>query len=258
MKELKIILLAGQGVSTTHLYNSVSKKFTVSKVVVEEGIAKSKFFKRRIKNLGLFKVIGQIAFLLLLSPLIKWLSKSRIQNLKTLYNLEDKVIPADKILTTQSVNSKEIKELLKIEKPDIVLISGTRIISKSVLNISKAPFINIHAGITPKYRGVHGGYWALVNQDRQLCGVTIHKVDTGIDTGKVIAQDLIEINADDNYCTYPLIQLGLGLKMLNETLSAFSKTRRLDLKSPLTEESKLWSHPSFFEYLNHWLRKKIK
>ena len=41
----------------------------------------------------------------------------------------------------------------------------------------------MHAGITPQYRGVHGGYWAVVNNDPEHCGVTIHFVDKGIDTG---------------------------------------------------------------------------
>jgi methionyl-tRNA formyltransferase len=35
-------------------------------------------------------------------------------------------------------------------------------------------FVNIHVGITPKYRGVHGTYWALVNNDVENSGVTVH------------------------------------------------------------------------------------
>jgi methionyl-tRNA formyltransferase len=46
----------------------------------------------------------------------------------------------------------------------------------------------VHAGITPRYRGTHGGYWVLLNNDPGHCGVTIHLVDPGIDTGSIVAR----------------------------------------------------------------------
>jgi folate-dependent phosphoribosylglycinamide formyltransferase PurN len=52
-------------------------------------------------------------------------------------------------------------------------------------------FVNIHVGITPKYRGVHGTYWALVNNDVENSGVTVHFVDEGIDTGNIINQAIV-------------------------------------------------------------------
>src|SRR5438093_9923670 len=53
-----------------------------------------------------------------------------------------------------------------------VVVNGTRIISEAVLTASDAVFINMHAGITPKYRGVHGGYWALYNGDGEAASST--------------------------------------------------------------------------------------
>jgi folate-dependent phosphoribosylglycinamide formyltransferase PurN len=72
---------------------------------------------------------------------------------------------------------------LKAINPDLVIVNGTRIISKKVLSSINSKFVNIHVGITPKYRGVHGTYWALVNNDVENSGVTVHFVDEGIDTG---------------------------------------------------------------------------
>ena len=46
------------------------------------------------------------------------------------------------------------------------------------------PVINMHAGITLRYRGVHGGYWALAEQHPEWVGTTVHLVDPGIDTGR--------------------------------------------------------------------------
>jgi len=72
--------------------------------------------------------------------------------------------------------------------PDVVVVNGTRIIAEKVLHSVPATFLNTHSGITPLYRGAHGGYWALVKKDRANCGVTIHVVDAGIDTGGIVTK----------------------------------------------------------------------
>jgi phosphoribosylglycinamide formyltransferase 1 len=85
-----------------------------------------------------------------------------------------------------SVNSNVGRALLRKLAPYVLLVIGTRIIGNETLHALDAPFINYHAGITPKYRGVHGAYWACVEGDTEHCGVSVHLVDTGIDTGPVL------------------------------------------------------------------------
>ena len=57
--------------------------------------------------------------------------------------------------------------ILKELNADVIVVNGCRIISKKILNNVPAKFINTHEGITPKYRGIHGCYWALVNKDKE-------------------------------------------------------------------------------------------
>ena len=97
----------------------------------------------------------------------------------------------DKVTEVPSVNSDLTIAELKRLSPAVVVVNGTRIIQEKVLGCVDAVFLNTHAGITPMYRGVHGGYWALASGDASNCGVTIHKVDKGIDTGSIVAQATI-------------------------------------------------------------------
>src|SRR5690606_24425483 len=90
-----------------------------------------------------------------------------------------------------SVNATQCIDLVQKIEPDIVVVNGTRIISKKVLDAVPVSFINTHVGITPKYRGVHGAYWALACGDTDNCGVTVHLVDKGIDTGGILKQAVI-------------------------------------------------------------------
>ena len=259
MKRIRIVILAGKGMSTDILYNAIEEKFSVHKVIVEEGISNKKFFKRRIKNLGYFTVFGQLVFLSLIQPFIKIASNKRIQEIKDRFNLKVTSIPNNKKIEVTSINEKAVIETIKTEKPDIIIINGTRIISKKVLNATKAPFVNIHAGITPKYRGVHGAYWALYNNDKTLCGVTVHLVDPGIDTGGVLAQKVIDPSKKDNYSTYPFIQQGEGINLLiKEVIPNFISNGKLSSIDSITNESKLWSHPTVFQYLNKRIFGRIK
>ncbi len=129
-------------------------------------------------------------------------------------------------------------------------MNGTRIISKEILNCTNAVYINTHAGITPNYRGVHGAYWALANNDLNNCGVTVHLVDPGIDTGGVLYQKNINILDNDNFTTYTYLQIVEGIKLMTKAIDDIINNRVLvkDKHSP----SKLWSHPTIWKYL--WLR----
>ena len=98
------------------------------------------------------------------------------------------------------------REFLQELKPDLLIVNGTRIISKKTLESVSAPFINIHTGITPAYRGVHGGYWAVAKGKKNFFGTTIHYVDAGVDTGGIIEQVFAEPAKENNFYTYPYFQ----------------------------------------------------
>jgi len=137
-----------------------------------------------------------------------------------------------------------------------VIIHGTRILSAELLNSVTCRFINIHAGITPKYRGVHGGYWALANNDPLNCGVTVHLVDKGIDTGEIITQDNILPTPSDNFITYPYLQLAKGMELLLRVIKDHFDGKLLTKKA--VGKSVLRHHPTLWQYLANRMMKKIK
>ena len=162
--------------------------------------------------------------------------------------LANVLLPEEKITLVNSVNDDRCLQILQSIQPDLVIVNGTRIISEQVLREVSCKFINLHAGITPKYRGVHGAYWALVNNDEAHCGVTIHLVDAGIDTGGVIARQKITVSQKDNFVTYPLLQLAAGIPYMKKAIEDILQNR-LALLTANTTESRLWSHPTIWEYL---------
>ena len=124
----------------------------------------------------------------------------------------------------------------------VVVVNGTRIIARRVLEASDAVFINTHCGITPEYRGVHGGYWALYRSDPENCGVTVHLVDPGIDTGGILAQQRIEPGPHDNFVTYPYLQLAAGLPLLVEAVGSALEGRHIPRDSGCGRRPLVSSH----------------
>ena len=102
----------------------------------------------------------------------------------------------------------------RIARPTLVVVHGTRIIASRVLESLGCPAVNVHAGITPRYRGVHGGYWALAEGHPEWVGTTVHLVDPGIDTGAILAQATFDVTDEDTIATYPDLHLIHGLAPL--------------------------------------------
>ncbi len=245
----KILLLGGNGLSTRIVYHRLSKRFASLYAIIEERETWSVFLKRRIKKLGIIKVIGQIFFHgLIVLPLMQF-SKKRKREIFSQFDLEPDTGLHENSMAVKSINDPIVIEKIKQINPDIIIVNGTRIISRKNINQFPCIAINTHAGITPKYRGVHGTYWALANNDPENSGVTIHQVDVGIDTGKIISQTVVKVTNKDNFTTYPLLQLGAGLILLEKAINDhFNGT--LEFKAA-ENTSKLWYHPTLLEYIKH-------
>jgi folate-dependent phosphoribosylglycinamide formyltransferase PurN len=249
----RIVILAGPGESTNILFHALDAEFGVHRIIVETPVSQQQLLKRRVEKLGYATVAGQILFKLLIAGPLSRFSRSRLQAIKKQAKLNDQPLPESRVIRVPSVNSPECIAQLQQLQPDVVVVNGTRIIAKKVLTSVPCKFVNTHAGITPLYRGVHGGYWALANNDPQHCGVSVHLVDPGIDTGAIIAQALIQPTAADNFVTYPLLQLAAGLPLLKRTVRD-ALYGDIQLQPAPEGISKLWSHPTLAEYLRNLRR----
>jgi methionyl-tRNA formyltransferase len=246
----KIVMLCSDCFSTTTLYNFISRHYPIDAVISEDAMRGMALAKRRVKKLGLLAVGSQVLFSVMVVPLLRRGARKRIDSIKKEYGFDEQPIPAAKITRVGSVNEERCIALLKEAKPDVVLVNGTRIISRKVLESVNAVFINMHTGITPKYRGVHGGYWALVKDDREHCGVTVHLVDKGIDTGGILYQAIIDPIPADNFVSYPYLQFGEGIPLVKRVIDDLAQGS-LKVVLPVGTESHLYSHPTIWQYL-YW------
>ena len=251
----RIIMLCGPGRSSRIMFHGIVSHVNVECVVLENKVPAGRMIRRRIRKLGITTTVGQLLFMAV-NKILSKRSESRIRQLMERYRLDDGPIPGRLVRKVDSVNSDGVVRLLKETRPDAVVVNGTRIISQKVLGSIETPFINTHMGITPRYRGVHGGYWALANADAENCGVTVHLVDPGIDTGGVLYQDTIHVEGPDDFNTYPLHQIAKAIPLMKAALDDVAH-QRLEAR-PGVEPSGLWSHPTLCQYVTHRIRSGVK
>ena len=186
---MKITVLAGQGASTAILLNwLIHKGYTDLAVILEAPTTRLDLIRQRTRRLGWVRTLGQVAFMVSVLPLLRFESAGRRRELLSLFELKDQMPALDQCLNVQTINDDQVVDHLRSPAADLVLVNGTRIIRTPVLRATDAPIINTHVGITPHYRGVHGGYWSLWNNDRENFGVTLHCVDEGVDTGRIFSE----------------------------------------------------------------------
>lgn len=250
----KIILLATDGDHLNITYNYLKTRCDIQSIIIEPHMSRKKMLSYRVKKLGIISVVGQVIFILF-SKLLNKISKSRKSELLNNFGLSLDALPNDLIVNVPSANSKACRKELKSKNVDFVFVVGTRIIGNRTIESIKQPFVNIHAGITPKYRGVHGAYWALVHNDKKNCGVTLHHIDTGVDTGDIIGQTIINYSKKDNFTTYPIAQAYHGLELLTHHMPSIVNGVKGSVRNDLP--SKQWFHPTIWFYIYHWLVKKV-
>jgi len=95
------------------------------------------------------------------------------------------------------INHPEVVKLAQELKPDLICVFGTSLIRGELLQQGRLGIVNLHGGLSPEYRGADCTFWALYNGEPEKVGCTLHYIDTGIDTGRLIAHISPEVRAGD-------------------------------------------------------------
>ena len=126
------------------------------------------------------------------------------------------------ILTPENLRDDEFIEKLKSLNADIFVVVAFRILPKIVYSIPKFGTVNIHAALLPRFRGAAPIHRAIEAGERET-GVTVFRIDEGIDTGEIIAQSSTPIGETE---TTPQLYERLsrmGVETLQKAIDDLSK-----------------------------------
>jgi hypothetical protein len=105
------------------------------------------------------------------------------------------------VVEVPHINDPGIVDLARRLDPDVIAVFGTSLIRGPLLGMGRLGVVNLHGGLSPQYRGADCTFWALYNGEPDQVGCTIHYIDAGIDTGKLIAHVSPAVKAGDGELT---------------------------------------------------------
>ncbi len=122
------------------------------------------------------------------------------------------------VLQPQRVKAPEVRQQLEELTPDaIVVVAYGQILPQPILDIPRLGCVNAHASLLPKYRGAAPFQWAIIRGETET-GVTTMLMDKGMDTGDVLLQQSIPIEAEDTAATLHDRLAQVGADVLMRTL----------------------------------------
>lgn len=197
----RIAVLTSGGSAPAMIVNALAAAFDDLTVMREPPEPRAVFLRRRARRLGWPRVAGQLP-MMVGARLSKRLLDRRFAEIAAAHAVSMTWPEAVPTIDVPPANDQGFIAALEEHAPDLLFIIGARMLTRATLERLPCPAINFHAGITPDYRGVNGGYWAIANGRPERYGGTVHVVDAGVDTGKVIAQKICKPDPRDTIFTH--------------------------------------------------------
>ncbi len=118
------------------------------------------------------------------------------------------------VLRASSVNAPETVAFLERCRPDFVIARCKTLLKPAVFQVPSHGTYVLHPGVCPEYRNAHGCFWALASGDLERVGLTLLRIDAGVDTGPLYG-----------YFTYPFDErqeshVRIQQRVLTENLDA--------------------------------------
>jgi len=220
-------------------------------VIIEEPPTRAwRRVRREVKRIGILRFLDVLAFrvyyrLFLASTDQRW----ETQELREKCRIYADISADTAILRTPSPNTQETETFIRRLNPDLVLARCKVLLKESIFLIpAKGTFV-MHPGVCPEYRNAHGCFWALANRDLSKVGMTLLRIDKGVDTGPAFG-----------YFTYPfdevreshiVIQHRVVLENLNDLRAKFLEILN-GTPIPLDTSgrpSAVWGQPWLTKYL---------
>ncbi|MEE8269654.1 MAG: formyl transferase [Nitrospinaceae bacterium] len=226
----KITLITGPGLNHRYFVNRLNREFPIERVFIEEVTypnftASSQkhqeawewFFRRR-------KEYEENTF----ADSESWTRKN-----------QPKIIP----IPTGQLNSTDTLEFLQAQQPEIIILFGSSLIGREIMECFPNRIINLHVGLSGEYRGSSCNFWPIYDGRLDCLGATLLKINAGIDTGEILAQETIEIEEGDTEQSLMGKPLILGMDLTLQVLHRWFKGNEAVL--PLERNGKLFQKKDF-------------
>lgn len=158
---------------------------------------------------------------------------------------------SDRIHFVENIHSQDVLAHVESLQPDLGLIYGSPILKPMLFEIPRLGTLGIHHGKLPEYRGNKTPFWAMYNGE-PVAGVTIQKVNKGLDTGSIVKEGEVPIGR----LSYPAVVRNLealGLDLYIQAILELKNGTATFRPQPVSK-SKLYKNPKLGDFLRFWVK----
>lgn len=205
--------------------------------------------RREVRRVGALRFLDVLAFRLYYKLVLErgdsqW-ETNRLAELRDRYApLSDRTT----IVHATRPNSPEVQAFLRGAAPDLMVARCKMLLKPDVFGIPRLGTFVMHPGVCPEYRNSHGCFWALARNELHNVGMTLLKIDAGVDTGPVFGD--IRTPFDEQHESHIVIQQRMvfdNLDELKNLLLQVAKGRARTLPT-VGRPSQAWGQPWLTEY----------
>jgi len=150
------------------------------------------------------------------------------------------------IIETKEPYSKETIEAIRAYNLDVlILVGGYGIIKEPLINLTPNGVLSYHHGDMRKYRGMPPAFWELYNGEKEI-GVTLQKLDIGLDCGIPVVEKHIPIKPDDTLESLTKRLYRVSEDMLYKALIKIDSGKKLET---IEEFGRVYTLPNLREWL---------
>ena len=159
-----------------------------------------------------------------------------------------------KFVSVRDIHAPEVLARVRAADPDIGVIYGSPILKPELLEIPALGTLGIHHGRVPQYRGKKTTFWEIYHGER-VAGVTIQRVERGIDTGAVVSAGEVEIGRKGYGRVWDEVQ-ALGCELYLQAILDYKHGRASAVpQDPGARRGPLFHQPAARDLARYWLRR---
>lgn len=223
-------------------------------VIAEQGQRARQRIRREFQRVGPWRFLDVLAFRLYYRVLLagadrRW-ERGRLDELLNRYPPPE---PPVAECPTGSPNSAEAQEFLRLAQPDVVIARCKTLLAERIFTLPRIGTFVLHPGICPEYRNAHGCFWALARRDLDRVGMTLLRIDKGVDTGPVYGY--FRCDYDERQESHIVIQNRTvfdNLDSIRDLLLRIAGEQAITIDTS-GRESRAWGQPWLTAYLG-WKR----
>jgi hypothetical protein len=222
--------------------------FTGTVAIREPGARLRKRVGREVKRVGWWRFLDVVAFRLFHRLTRAGGDRARergaLDRLRALY--PDK--PNAPEIVVSSPNASEAQAFITGRTPDLVIARCKTLLTERIFAIPPLGTFVMHPGICPEYRNAHGCFWAMASGDFDNVGMTLLRIDRGVDTGPVFGYFRIDVDPAESHVVIQQRVVLDNLDAIRDTLLAVEAGAATPLDTT-GRASAVWGQPWLSAFL---------